>query len=271
MGAALRSLRLRSMRALPRSLALAAGLAALAGCLATGPAERAKPIVLFYPYPIEDSLRFDGYEAAAHAAAPAYVRVVINDPTAALGREAGTETKVNAASGVIVSEDGLVVTAAHIALDRRYEAELVTIDGRKHPARILAVEPGRELALLRVVPFPGMRWARLADSTRLGVGTPVFAIGAPDNKAGGVSLGTVTEPRRRQRLEYNGFGFDDAIKLAIEVEPGFSGGPVFDRGGQMVGIVAGFAFADTKNGAVSLRAAYAVPANAIREFLGAAR
>ena len=199
--------------------------------------------------------------------APSYVRVKITDPTA--GKDASTDT-VNGASGVIVDPSGLVVTAAHIALDTKLVVKVVTFDGQYHNGTILKVDRNRELALIRIAPFPGIQAVPLADSSKLTIGEPVFAIGTPDNKPGVVSLGQVVETRHAERLEYNGFGFDDAVKLRIEVDPGNSGGPVYDRQGHLVGIIAAFVLGTTdsaKNYKLSYLA-YAVPSNAIRAYMG---
>jgi S1-C subfamily serine protease len=100
-------------------------------------------------------------------------------------------------------------------------------------------------------------------------GDHVFAVGTPGNRPGIVSLGRVVEPRRPNRLEYNGYGFDDAIKLKIDVEPGNSGGPVFDKEGRVVGIVASFVLGDVDASKPTPppRLAYAVPSNSIRAFV----
>ena len=261
---------------MPR-LAAPALLAAaiLSGCLGLGQQAGVdiRPMALSYPHQVETALLFDGYRALAGEAAASYARVVVLDPDASAedGRGATRRAVVNAASGVIVHPAGYVVTAAHIALDPRFVAEVITFDGRTHPAEILRVDPARELALLRMAPFPGMRAAHLADSDGVREGDLVLAIGAPGNRPGVVSPGSVVQARRATRLEYNGYGYDDAIKLHIDVEPGNSGGPVVNRAGEVIGMVASFVLGDTsEKDYVSPRLAYAVPSNAIAAFLGEA-
>lgn len=212
---------------------------------------------------------FDGYRQVVQATSPSYVRVIVKAKESAADKDASSDI-VNGASGVIVDPSGLVVTAAHIALDPKLDAVVITTDGKHHKAAILRVDRDRELALIRIAPFPGLRAAPLADSDKLAVGDPVFAIGTPANKPGIVSLGQVVETKRTTRLEYNGFGFDNAVKLRIEVEPGNSGGPVYDRQGKLIGIIATFVMGTTdkaKNYHPSYLA-YAVPSNAIRAYVG---
>lgn len=256
-----------------RSLSVLVLALMTAGCLSetlAGP-ERQGPITLVQFDQFEPSLAFPESMAIAEAAAPGYVRVIIEDRTAAAksSREAGTgRSVVNGASGTIVDSSGLIVTAAHIALSESYKATVITIDGEKRPADILAVARDQELALLRIAPFPGMQPFVLADSDSVTDGELIVAIGTPDNKPGVVSPGYIVQAKRPTRLEYNGFGYNDAIKLKLDALPGHSGGPVVDTQGRLIGIVASFVLPATDGpGAVSPRLAYAVPSNAIRRFV----
>lgn len=242
--------------------------AVLAGCLAGAP--KTQRVVLSYPYGEEEALRFDGYRELAERLSPSYVRVLILDQAARTsgGKNRGGQPIINGASGFIVDPRGYVITVAHIALDTRFTAEVTTVDGRVHEAAIIHVDPARELAVLKIQPFAGMQVAKLADSRQVQKGQYVLAIGTPDNRKGVVALGTVVDPKWPQRLEYIGYGYDDAIKMHIDVQPGHSGGPVFNRKGETIGIVASFALGDlSKTPYVSPKLAYAVPSNAIRAYL----
>ncbi|MBT5413010.1 MAG: trypsin-like peptidase domain-containing protein, partial [Rhodospirillaceae bacterium] len=233
--------------------------------------ERERPVSLVQFDQFKPSLAFPEAMTIAEAAAPSYVRVIIEDRAAAAksSREAGTgRSVVNGASGTIVDSSGLVVTAAHIALNTAYKATVVTVDGVRRPAEILTVARDRELALLRIAPFAGMRPAVFADSDSVQDGQQIVAIGTPDNKPGIVSPGYVVQAKRPTRLEYNGFGYNDAIKLKVDALPGHSGGPVVDTQGRLIGILASFVLPATDGpGAVLPRLAYAVPSNAIRAFV----
>ena len=258
-----------------RSLCALLSALLLAGCLENtlGGPEQGRPVTLVQFDQLEPSLVFPDSMAIAAMVAPAYVRVTIEDPEAAraVGREAGTgRSIVNGASGTIVDSSGLVVTAAHIALDIGHKATVTTIDGIARPAVILAIARDRELAMLRIAPFVGMQPITLADSDAVAEGDLVVAIGTPDNRPGIVSPGYVVQAKRPTRLEYNGYGYDDAIKLKIDALPGHSGGPVVDTQGRMIGMLASFVLPATDGpGAELPRLAYAVPSNAIRLFLEA--
>ena len=179
--------------------------------------------------------------------------------------ESGT---VSGASGTVVDPAGYVVTAAHIALGTRYRAEITTVDGRVYPARIVDVDPSRELALLRIEAPPRLAAPRFADPSRLRVGDRVLAIGTPINKKGVVSVGAVARTRYPRRIQYGRYGYDDAIVLRMAVEPGHSGGPVFNMRGELIGIIGSFALPKPgrRSGPPPERA-FAIPASAIAAYL----
>ncbi|MDP6574440.1 MAG: serine protease [Rhodospirillales bacterium] len=232
----------------------------LAGCADAAPPP---PVTLTYPYAIEEGARFEGHRRLAERVAGSYVRVLVYADSTDEGIAI-----VNGASGAIVDARGYVVTPAHIAKNSRFKARVTTMDGRERPATIVHVAPGRELALLRIDPFPGMQVARLADSGIMPAGWPVVSIGTPNNRKGVVTVGIVANPRRGLRIEYGEYGYDNAIELRMEVEPGHSGGPVFDVQGRLIGMVASFGLGDTRLVPyVSTMNAYAVPAAAIAAFV----
>lgn len=197
-----------------------------------------------------------------------FVTVTIYDPQAARrqgGRGPAQSAVIHSASGWIADAAGHVVTAAHIARDRRFGARIRTVDGRLREAVILAVTPDRELALLKMEPFPGIAPGVLSPRDAPAANETIFAIGAPEGKAGVVSPGTVLEPAVPRRIVYDGYGFADAVRMAIAVEPGDSGGPVFDLEGRVTGMVAAFLLRETGDGESAT--GYAVSAGSIRTWL----
>ena len=209
-------------------------------------------------------------EALAPHLAGSYVHVSIIDARdLGAGREGKREPGiVTGASGAIVDPRGFVVTAAHIAISLELEARITTIDGRIHRAVIYAIAPDRELALIKMDPFPGMQVARLGDSRELKAEDPVLSIGTPNKSKGVVFTGRVTNPRRAKRIQYGRFGYDDAIELELDAEPGLSGGPLFNGAGELVGIVASFSLGNTNPRQFKpTRLAWAVSSNAIAAYL----
>jgi S1-C subfamily serine protease len=258
------------MRGLLPVAAAALLLAACDSVSLPGQPPEPEPIELSYHGGAAEGPVAERTQALARALAGVYVRVLIVDSREVrAGRDAMIKPGiVTGASGAIVDGRGYIITAAHIALNPELEARVTTADGVVRPAAVVAVAPGRELALLKMEPYPGMEVARLGDSGALSPGDAVFTIGTPDNKKGVVFTGRVDNPRREQRIQYGEFGYDDAIELTLDAEPGVSGGPLFDSAGTLIGIVASFSMGNTNpQGYKPTRLAWAVPSNAIAAYL----
>jgi serine protease Do len=248
----------------------------LAACAPpTPPADGARveqPASLSYP-DAAGAAYFPNYRAVAERAAGIYVRVrVLSEERADLGGHDSpvASNVLSYASGIIVDPRGYVVTAAHIALSDKFKAEVITLDGRRYNGRVVAVERQRELGLIKIAPFPGMAVAQFRDSATLAKGEPALAIGTPGHHGGIVSLGRILDPRRAQRISYSDFGYDNAVTLSMEVEPGHSGGPVLDREGRLVGMIASYGLGKVGSQPyVSPHLAFAVPASDILAFLRA--
>lgn len=209
------------------------------------------------------------YEAVARSAARIYVKVTIRAKAPPrTGRSTHTGNRIiSGASGTIMDASGYVVTAAHIAGSTDLEARVQTLDGREYPARIVRVDAGRDVALLKIdgdtVQFPT---AEAADELR--VDQPVLAIGTPGNKPGVVSVGRVVQPLMHKRVSYGDYGFTNPLLLEMRVEPGHSGGPVVDAKGRLAGMIVGFDLRRNTDGEyVATGAAYAVPVKDLRDLV----
>ena len=239
----------------------------LTGC--AGPAAkpdgaRTEPAVsLSYPYPIPHGVDFPNYRAVAEGNADIYVRVrVYSDAPEDVGVERGAapaSTALSYASGIVADPRGYVVTAAHVANATKYKAEVILLDGRRYLGRVIAVERSRELGLIKIAPFDGMRVAHFADGRTVSAGEPILAIGTPAHHGGIVSVGVVLR-HLTTRISYNDYGYDNAIALAMRIESGNSGGPVFDNQGRVIGMIASNYSADI---------GLAIPSEDITAFLRA--
>lgn len=211
--------------------------------------------------------------ASATRVAAGYVRVTLIEAPDAAGRGglSNAPLVLNGASGVVVDARGLVVTAAHIAGRRGRRAEVTTLGGATLPARVLLVDCQRELALLATPPLPGAPAPRWRSGGELTTGLAVFAIGTPGTVPGVVRHGRVRNPRRATPIEYGGYRYDDAIVLDLPAAPGFSGGPVYDANGFLIGMLASFGLDMTAaGGPLATGTAYVVPADSMRRFVAEA-
>ncbi len=163
-------------------------------------------------------------------------------PPTARGR-----TGESAGSGVVWSEDGLVVTNAHVARAERALVELH--DGRTFPARRVAVDDARDLSALRV-DASGLEAARPGAADHLRPGDVVAALGNPLGWVGALGFGVV------HGIDRFG-GAPRWIRADIRLAPGNSGGPLADASGAVVGL----------NAMVAGGLGLAVPTEAVERFL----
>lgn len=251
-------------------LVLGAGLAACAGPSAREAASAAVPqaSALSFPYLTPDEAEIPGYGEWARQVAPGYVRVTLVAPGSGHDDAGGP---IHTGSGMVVDPRGYIVTVAHIARDPSFRARVTTWGGATYEGRILDVVPLEELALIRIESDAPLDPVDFGDSDALQVDDPVVALGSQTStrEFGLASLGWVKLPKYGKPLRYNDWGFDDAVWLSMRVNLGFSGGPVFDREGRVVGMIAGAeqGAPDRAPGASAPRIAYAVPSNAVARYV----
>lgn len=172
-------------------------------------------------------------------------------------------------SGTLIGRHGIVVTAAHIAVDDGYRMEVTLPDGGRFEGRVLALLPEKDLAVLCVPGLVGRHGARLRRSDPL-PGAPVLAFGSPRRGRIAAAAGRVRSGRLAGSIHYGRFVLETPLELALSIEPGFSGGPVVDVDGEVVGILASFAMdLDAEGGPRRLGLAFAVPGRTLAADLPA--
>jgi len=156
----------------------------------------------------------------------------------------------NGGTGSIIRSDGLVITNAHVVMnkeaDRPYRRVSIFLKPdrvtgnmnhdltRRFEAKLLAFEPTLDMALLRMEkPPPGLTVVSLADPNQVAIGDPVVAIGHPET--GG--LWTLTTGTISAEIEdFNGVKGKDIFQTEASLNRGNSGGPLLDDQGAMVGV-----------------------------------
>src|SRR5579863_5581735 len=133
-------------------------------------------------------------------------------------------------SGFLISSDGLVLTNAHV-VDGAKEVTVKLSDHREYKAKVLGADRASDIAVLKIDghDFPIVR---LGDSDQLGVGDYVLAIGEPFGLEETATAGIVSAKGR----SLPGDGYVPFIQTDAAVNPGNSGGPLFDANGSVVGI-----------------------------------
>ncbi|MDA8253848.1 MAG: trypsin-like peptidase domain-containing protein [Rhodospirillales bacterium] len=141
------------------------------------------------------------------------------------------EKMQGAGSGFIIDPSGYIVTNNHVVGN----ADQITVDladGTELPARVVGTDELTDVALIRVRadrPLPYVSWG---DSRTVEVGDWVIAAGNPFGLGGSITAGIVSARGR----DIGAGPFDDFIQIDAPMNPGNSGGPVFNEQGQVIGL-----------------------------------
>jgi len=150
--------------------------------------------------------------------------------------QSGLAISLGVGSGVLISADGKMFTAAHVV----QAADQIAVqfeEGQIIPARVIASEPMADVALLQLAfTPPNAVVAKIGDSAAVQVGDEVFVIGAPFGMNRSLSAGHISA----RHVPKGSGGIDvpvDVFQTDASVNTGNSGGPMFNAVGEVVGIV----------------------------------
>lgn len=172
--------------------------------------------------------------------------------------------QIGSGSGFIVTADGLIVTNRHVVSDTTAEYTVITNDGKEHSATVLARDPNKDIAVLKI-DGSGLPVLDLGDSDKVRVGQTVIAIGNPLGEfANSVTRGIISGVKREVSAG-SAFG-QDAEQLSgifqtdAAINPGNSGGPLFNLSGEVVGVNVAMA-----QGAENI--GFALPINQVKRII----
>jgi S1-C subfamily serine protease len=159
-------------------------------------------------------------------------------------------------SAFVISEDGYLVTNSHVVANA--ESITLLIEGQTLQARILSLDPSRDIALLKTQ-VGKLKPIKLGDSDKVSVGELVLAIGSPLGLPGpNVSIGVVSAKGRA--IEGEGFILEDLIQTDAAINPGNSGGPLVNMDGEVIGVTTAIIpFAQGIG--------FAIPINTVKRFI----
>jgi serine protease Do len=172
------------------------------------------------------------FVSLAHKVQPAVVQVRGSARKATEGNETRERSQSSRGSGFIINAEGYILTAHHV-VDAAKEVEVLFPDRRRFPAKIFAIEPQLDIALLKIDPQESLPLIPLGDSDRLRAGELVSAVSYPFGRESSMSLGIVS---RYSRLESRAFGYQ-FIQTDTSVGPGSSGGPLINMRGDAIGMI----------------------------------
>jgi len=167
-------------------------------------------------------------------------------------------------SGVVIDEDGHIITNYHVV--RGFERVSVTFsDGTVVDGEVVGTDPGNDIALVKVEASSDLlEPAALGDSEAVKVGEPVAALGNPFGLDGTFTTGIISGTDRTLPSSATGRPIRSLLQTDTAVNPGNSGGALFNARGEVIGINTAI---ENPNGTGFVGVAYAVPINTPKRFL----
>ncbi|WP_449314406.1 S1C family serine protease [Rubneribacter sp.] len=158
------------------------------------------------------------------------------------GGGSDTLTQSSLGSGVVLTDDGYIVTNYHVI--EGADALKVTIEGEQYDAEVVGSDPSSDLAVIKAKDASGLTAIELGDSDNLTIGEWVMTIGSPFGLEQSVATGIVSATSRSQIMDSNsqqgGSGettiYPNMIQTDAAINPGNSGGALVDADGKLIGI-----------------------------------
>jgi serine protease Do len=240
---------LRAPTPLARKVIAAAALAALTACSQGRPGDTAASTPPAAPARDGAARALPDFTAIVQQCGPAVVNVQVvqreaptgvgssggddqEDPSAASGspRAPAGATVRGIGAGFIVQSDGVVLTNAHV-VENASEVTVRLTDRREFRAKVVGVDEETDIAVLRI-DARGLPTVRVGDDARVRVGEWVLAIGSPFGFENSVTAGVISARAR----SLPGQGYVRYLQTDVAVNPGNSGGPIFDLAGEVIGV-----------------------------------
>jgi len=201
-------------------------------------AERLNPVDELPPVAVAPAPT--SYADAVNRTAPAVVSIYtrwlqpqsVDDETQELlGAKFLYRMKQDMASGVLLSEDGYILTNHHV-IDQAQNIRIALWDGRIAPVRVVGSDPATDLAVLKVN-LTGLPTAPVADNPEVRVGDVVLAIGNALGLSHTVTMGIVSATGRN---DLRSLLYEDFIQTDAAINAGNSGGALIKANGELIGI-----------------------------------
>lgn len=165
---------------------------------------------------------------------PSFVLIQVEEPPGEDGKP-----RNGVGSGVIVTDEGDILTSLHVVADAT-SIKLTFADGTEADGEVVARQPENDIAVLQPSQLPDpLIPAVLGNPNAMHIGDEAYVVGNPLGLYGSMSAGVISgfnrsfkPPDREERLQ-------GLIQIDAAVNPGNSGGPLLNRDGQVIGIIAG--------------------------------
>ncbi|MBV1848936.1 S1C family serine protease [Catellatospora tritici] len=163
-------------------------------------------------------------------------------------------------SGIVLTEDGYIVTNNHVVAGASGREVTVTLaDGKKVKATIVGTDPRTDLGVVKA-DAKGLKFATFGNSDQVAVGDTVLAIGSPLGLQGSVTAGIISARDRTISVgENRGTSLSGLLQTDAPINPGNSGGALVNTKGEIVGINTAIATNGTGDGNIGV--GFAIPSN----------
>jgi len=141
---------------------------------------------------------------------------------------------VGQGSGIVMSEDGYILTNAHVVDGASKGIKVVLSDKTEYEAKIIGMDTASDIAVIKI-PAKGLSPAQFGDSESVSVGEDVVTIGSPAGFYGSVTKGIVSGLDRQIKVENSSISMS-CIQIDAAINPGNSGGALLNMWGQVIGI-----------------------------------
>ncbi|SDF16236.1 putative serine protease PepD [Blastococcus fimeti] len=200
--------------------------------------------------------------AAAAKAAPSVVTVYVTGRSSA-----------GSGSGVVLTEDGYVLTNNHVVEAEGGTVQVRTSDGTLYDAEVVGTDPASDIAVVKLADASGLTPATFADSDDVQVGDVAVAIGAPLGLSNTVTDGIISATGRAVQTgsSQDDATVIDAIQTDAAINPGNSGGALVNGAGEVIGIntaiatvASGSVGGDAQSGNIGV--GFAIPSNTAKRI-----
>ena len=177
------------------------------------------------------------------------------------GRPQQAPQQESSGSGVIITDDGYIVTNNHV-VENAEKVEVTMNDNRTFGAKVVGTDPSTDLALLKI-DEKGLPYVPYGNSDNLKVGEWVMAVGNPFNLTSTVTAGIVSAKARNIGILPDQFKIESFIQTDAAVNPGNSGGALVNTRGELVGINSAIA----SNTGSYTGYSFAIPVNLVKKVM----
>ncbi|MGN0193035.1 MAG: S1C family serine protease [Candidatus Gastranaerophilaceae bacterium] len=171
--------------------------------------------------------------------------------------EALSDGEISSGTGIIIDKNGTIVTGSHV-IEGDAKIEVTTASGKTYDAKVLYKPKDQsDLIVIGIKPKERLESVTLGDSSTVKVGQKVLAVGNPFGFKGTLTTGIIS------RIDY----VRNKIQTDAAINPGSSGGPVVNTGGEVIGISQSIYNPDNNRSNIGI--GFAVPVNEVKKVLNA--